>query len=53
VSDKCNYVNFDSLTIKELSCFIVNGILFQGVGRICPIYAYESTIFDESEGIIS
>jgi len=37
--NKCDYVNFDSLTIKELAYFIVNGILFHGVVRIYPIYS--------------
>ena len=28
VSENAHYVSYDSLTIKELACFIVNGILF-------------------------
>jgi len=46
--NKDDYVNFDLLTIKELDCFLANGIIISGVVKIHPIYRRFLAIFDPS-----
>ena len=45
VSHNVSSVNYDVLTIKELSHFVVNGIIISGVGRIRPIMGHIQSCF--------
>jgi len=45
VSDTEYYVNFDSLTIKELRHFLQSGILFLSYVSIYPILPYIEALF--------